>query len=141
MKTNISILIVLLSSFLVPIHSFAQNNNGGGNSSALVLAIVGLAVFIFLIWLVDGLQSAKPKGLLANLLKPNAPKYTKGLPVVNLKQGHEIRLKGEAEKELLKESKIATYAIQPTNFIGLSPIPKMNVEVGEEVKAGDSLFF
>jgi len=141
MKTNISILIVLLSSFLVPIHSFAQNNNGGGNSSALVLAIVGLAVFIFLIWLADGLQSAKPKGLLANLLKPNAPKYTKGLPVVNLKQGHEIRLKGEAEKELLKESKIATYAIQPTNFIGLSPIPKMNVEVGEEVKAGDSLFF
>lgn len=141
MKTNISILLVLLTLFGVPVGSFAQNNTGGGDSGALFLAVVVLVVFILLVGLADGLQSAKPKGVLANLLKGSAPDYTKGFQFVHLKQGHQIRLKGGAEKEILKDSKVTTYAVQPTNFIGLSPIPKMNVEVGQEVKAGDSLFF
>jgi Na+-transporting NADH:ubiquinone oxidoreductase subunit A len=141
MKTNISILLVLFSFFWVPVGSFAQNNTSGGNSGALVLALLGLAVFILLVWLADGLQSAKPKGILANLSKGSAPDYAKGFQFFNLKKGHQIRLKGGAEKEMLKDSRITTYAVQPTNFIGLSPIPKMNVEVGQEVKAGDSLFF
>lgn len=140
MKTKISILIVLMFQLWVPVSSFAQNNTSGANAGALVWALVGFAGFIFLVWLADGLQSAKPKGFLANLLKSATPDYAKGSPLVVLKQGHHIRLKGSAEKEILK-NKVATYAVQPTNFLGLSPIPKMNVEVGQEVKAGDSLFF
>lgn len=58
---------------------------------------------------------------------------------VSLQQGHDIILKGAPAKTQLN-AQATRYAVCPPTFKGLSPIPKMEVEVGTEVKAGDALF-
>lgn len=58
---------------------------------------------------------------------------------VSLQQGHDIILKGTPAKTQVA-AQVKTYAVCPPNFKGISPIPKMEVEVGDEVKAGDVLF-
>ena len=67
------------------------------------------------------------------------PAYVSG-PVSSLKKGFNIKLKGSAQP-VIEDVAVSTFAIQPTNFIGMSPIPKLMVELGDEVKAGDHLFF
>jgi len=74
------------------------------------------------------------------LFGASAPNYVDG-PVTFLKKGHDILLEGEATKSTNDGAGVTTFAIQPTNFIGMSPIPKVIVSVGDEVKAGDSIFF
>lgn len=59
--------------------------------------------------------------------------------VINLKRGLNIRLKGDAEKifgTLIEADKVA---LKPTDFPGLSP--KILVKAGQEVKAGEPIFF
>jgi len=57
-----------------------------------------------------------------------------------LRQGFDVSLQGEAAKQIRRvEGK--TYAVKPTNFIGMSPIPKVLPAVGDTVEAGDVLFF
>ena len=70
--------------------------------------------------------------------KPN-PAYTGNDPVIRLSKGYELLLNGDADKEIVAAS-VNRYAIRPSEFLGLSPIPKMVVAVGDEVKAGDVLF-
>lgn len=61
--------------------------------------------------------------------------------VIKIKKGLDIRIIGEAEKSSIEEYKSETYAIKPTDFIGVAPIPKMMIEEGKAVKAGDPLFY
>ena len=61
--------------------------------------------------------------------------------VKNLKKGYDIRLKGAAEQKYLNVSQPNLFALKPTDFIGIAPIPKLKVKEGEEVKAGEALFF
>lgn len=63
--------------------------------------------------------------------------------VIEFKKGFDINLLGEAviETEEIPTAKSATYAIKPKDFIGMSPIPKVVVQEGTSVKAGDPLFF
>lgn len=59
--------------------------------------------------------------------------------VYRIKQGLDIKLKGEAESIIKKE--FATpdiYAIKPTDFAGLTP--KLSIREGDSVKAGTPLF-
>ncbi len=60
---------------------------------------------------------------------------------INLKKGYNLKIVGEPEQTLNTDVKVRTYAVKPTDFNGLSPIPKMLVQVGDEVKAGTPLFF
>jgi len=64
-----------------------------------------------------------------------------GEKIVYLKKGFDIKLEGSAEYTVDENVNVSTFAIQPKNFIGMSPIPKVEVEVGDEVKAGDVIFF
>ncbi len=59
---------------------------------------------------------------------------------VKLKKGYNINILGTPQK---KTEKIhtRTYAVKPIDYLGLSPIPKLLVQVGDEVKAGDPLFY
>lgn len=57
---------------------------------------------------------------------------------IQLKKGYNIKLVGEATASLGKTEDAKTYAIKPADFKGLTP--KLNVEVGKEVKAGSPLF-
>ncbi len=57
--------------------------------------------------------------------------------VIKIKKGLNIKLIGEAEKNI-KELSTDQYAIKPTDFIGV--IPRMLVKEGDAVKAGSPLF-
>ena len=57
---------------------------------------------------------------------------------VKLKKGLDIRLKGQAEKVLNPALPATSYAAKPVDFPGLTP--KLNVKMGDRVKAGSPLF-
>lgn len=58
---------------------------------------------------------------------------------LKIKKGTNIKLIGAAEKVLADAPYSETIAIKPTDFPGLKP--KMAVKVGDEVKAGTTLFY
>ncbi len=60
---------------------------------------------------------------------------------INLKKGYDIKIIGSPEKKIQTGFKARTHAVKPTDFHGISPIPKLLVQVGDDVKAGDPIFF
>ena len=58
---------------------------------------------------------------------------------IKIKRGLDINLKGKAEQVFGEFTSPATYALKPTDFANLTP--KMLVKEGQEVKAGDPLFY
>lgn len=60
---------------------------------------------------------------------------------IKLKRGYDIKIVGTPKQETVNNFQARTYAIKPPNFEGISPIPKLLVKVGDEVKAGDGLFY
>ncbi|MEM7162481.1 MAG: Na(+)-translocating NADH-quinone reductase subunit A [Bacteroidota bacterium] len=56
-----------------------------------------------------------------------------------IKKGLDIKLMGEADKVVAESNHSSVFAIKPTDFVGV--IPKMMVKAGEEVKAGQALFY
>ncbi len=61
--------------------------------------------------------------------------------VKNLKKGFDIRLKGTAETKHLDVAQPSLFALKPTDIIGIAPIPKLSIKEGDEVRAGEPLFF
>lgn len=59
--------------------------------------------------------------------------------VIKLKKGLDLSLAGQAKGFVQDNSSSTTFAIKPTDFIGV--IPKLSVKVGDEVKAGEPLFY
>ena len=57
---------------------------------------------------------------------------------ITIRKGLDIPIGGAAEKRLTDARNIATYAVKPTDFVGLTP--KLMVEEGDAVKVGDALF-
>lgn len=58
---------------------------------------------------------------------------------IKLKKGYDIKLEGESLRFVSKIELSRNFAIKPSDFKGI--IPKLIVEVGNEVKAGDALFY
>lgn len=79
-------------------------------------------------------------GGLSTLFTPKLPAPLKDQDVYVLKAGYDIKLEGEAAHEI-HEAHVTRFAMQPQNFVDMSPIPKVMLEVGESVKAGQPLFF
>lgn len=125
---------------LLNFSSFAQDSQGGGDSSALILsASIALAigfVFAFVILAMDFSIIPRPKGI----SRPKLPAHVRGDQVVFLKKGHDILLKGAPESDSIRDASVTRFAVQPPNFRGIAPIPKMDVEVGATVRAGDPVF-
>ncbi|WP_373523136.1 Na(+)-translocating NADH-quinone reductase subunit A [Aquiflexum sp.] len=59
---------------------------------------------------------------------------------VKLKKGFDIKLVGKAEKQLADFKPAKTFAIKPTDFIGMLR-PKVTVNEGDAVKAGTPVLF
>ncbi len=59
--------------------------------------------------------------------------------IITLRKGLDIHLQGRAEKRLMQVQTAAEYALSPLDFEGVTP--KLLVKVGDEVKAGQPLFF
>ena len=58
-----------------------------------------------------------------------------------LKRGFDIKLNGVADQSKIVEGKVSRFAVRPPDFRGISPIPKVMVEVGDDVLAGQPIFF
>ncbi len=154
MKSGITKILSVLVLMFSAEGLFAQTSEG---SSYFVYALVGVAVLIFfylILQVSDNLLAveAKQSGVsssgnfsifpgLGEIFSTRLPDYTNGAPVKVLKRGHDILLDGAASTDEVKAASVTNYAVQPVNFRGIAPIPKMLVEVGAEVKAGDPLFF
>ena len=61
--------------------------------------------------------------------------------VIKLTRGFDIKLYGAAERLYLDSEQSALFGIKPTDLNGLAPIPKLHVREGDEVRAGQPLFF
>ena len=58
---------------------------------------------------------------------------------IRIKKGLDLKLKGDAEKSISVVSRSKVYAINPSDFHGITP--KMVVKEGAKVKAGDVIFY
>ena len=119
-----------------------------------LLAIGVIVVLTVLISLADNLIQieAKKSGIdtektnmslwpkVGQLTKSKGPSSLSDFPFHKLRKGHNIKVAGAASGEV-QSGNVSRFAVRPTNFRGIAPIPKMMVEVGNEVKAGDPLFF
>ncbi len=135
---------------------FAASSASGSSILNLALWAIAILIIFFLIIQVSdnlirieakdaGIDEKNKAGLslfpsLSGLFSPKMPDYVGGAPVHILKAGHDIVLEGAAEKTI-RSGAATTYAVLPQNFIGISPIPKVTVAVGDEVKAGDVVCF
>lgn len=58
---------------------------------------------------------------------------------IRIKKGLDIKLKGKAEKVISVASRSKVFAINLSDFQGI--IPKLTVKVGDNIKAGEPIFF
>jgi Na+-transporting NADH:ubiquinone oxidoreductase subunit A len=58
---------------------------------------------------------------------------------ISLRRGYDIKLPGSAAQQISEVPSSNLYAVKPSDFKGL--IPKLLVQEGDEVKAGQALFF
>ncbi len=133
----------------------AQTASGGDYLFNGLIAIAALLIIGIVLLVGDNLVKieAKKSGVsntaddysilpsFGSLVKQKKPKFAAEENFVHLTKGHDILLEGDPEEQLYAQGGSKTFAVYPQNFIGMSPIPKVEVEVGAEVKAGDHLFF
>ena len=77
---------------------------------------------------------------LSNIFGKAAPDYVDTNKYHVLKKGHDIKLSGKPNG-VVRDGNASRYSVNPQDYRGISPIPKMEVEVGDEVLAGQTLFF
>jgi len=75
-----------------------------------------------------------------DLFSPSLPSYVDKNKLHRLKKGMNINIAGGAAS-VVSDANVARYAVRPQLYRGLSPIPKMEVAEGDEVLAGQVLFF
>ncbi len=134
-----TVLFSTISSTLL----FSQGQGGSTlllNNGLMIAVAIVLLIAVYL--LTENLMGIRGGGSAG----PEKPKSSGGMPsyvrghAKRLKRGHNIRLKG-APTSNVTEVGVRTFALQPPNFIGISPIPKVTVIEGDEVMAGDVLFY
>lgn len=133
----------------------AQSSISGTNVTTYLLIGLGLAIVGFAVLAMSdnllqieahkmGADSSKnnfsvfPK--LSEVFGSAKPEFVGDSAYHNLKKGHDIKLVGTADTSVITDISAKTFAVKPTNFRGLSPIPRMLVSQGDEVKAGQALF-
>lgn len=157
MDKRVSIFLLLSLFLFASRPAFAQATSSD-TSSYLLYALVAISVLLILAlvyFVSDNLMKVEAKNLgvdkngedyslipaWSGIRKPKVNTLVGNNKVTVFKKGHDILLEGEAEETIDKNIKTKTFALVPTNFIGMSPIPKVVVAVGDAVKAGDIIFF
>jgi Na+-transporting NADH:ubiquinone oxidoreductase subunit A len=153
MTNGITRSVLMIALLTLPFSTFAQSTQSGG-PGILLIAIFLIAAFLLLLVVLqvaESLMHIEATKLGIDTKKHNfsiiptgaefkGTATTDGRSVKVLKQGFDINLAGKAATKL-DTGNAKTFALQPVNFIGMSPIPKVLVEPGDEVKAGDPIFF
>jgi Na+-transporting NADH:ubiquinone oxidoreductase subunit A len=152
MRVNKLTFLLALITLSLPIS--AQSTNGS-NILSISIIVVGLVIVIGLIVsLADNLMQieAKKNNLdtskgqfslfpkISEWFGSKKPAVAGNAPFHRLSKGFDVNLAGKAE-HVVAEGTAKTFAIQPQNFNGMSPIPKVMVEIGDEVAIGDPLFY
>jgi Na+-transporting NADH:ubiquinone oxidoreductase subunit A len=126
----------------------------GSNLVFYGIAALALIIFFFIVVSVAdnfmvieskqiGIEDENKAGLFPSfrqLFAGKNPDYLKEAHVYRLTKGYDIPMEGEPS-ERINEPKVTRYAICPPDFFGIRPIPKLLVEVGDTVKAGDPVFY
>ena len=121
---------------------FSQNN--ASNNMVTIGVLLILAVLVIGVVVI-----ASSNAIYAIAVNKNPKHHTvvqsedgelKNVPHFKIKKGMDILLKGESESRV-EDIHTSRYGIQPINFHNILPIPKIMVEEGTEVLAGDPLFF
>lgn len=135
-------LFALMFTAFFPMLSYAQSGVSGANVTMwlIIAAVIFLVVGAVLVF----------SGSLFNLgasaigLNPDddSTVESQGIQkdVTRLKKGFDLKLDGNPSTAI-EDKGVLTYAVQPKDFLGMSPIPKVLPEVGASVKAGEVLFF
>lgn len=144
--------LIALISFSLPI---SAQSNQGSNILTTSLIVVGVVVFFgLLLSLADNLMQIEAKKNNLDTSKgqfsifPRINDWFGSRPPAsigdagyhNLSKGFDVKLAGKAVAASVHGS-AKTFAVQPKNFNGMSPIPKVEVVAGDEVAVGDVLFF
>lgn len=156
MRNRIALIILtfLLSSDLL----LAQSGQEGSSNwfIYLVLATVVILFFVVMVQVSDNMLAIEAKRMgvkeeaegfsifpsVSDILPSSTPDFVgEDEHLVRLKQGHDILLEGEPEAKIEDAQTVTTYAVTIPDYVGISPIPKIMVEVGDNVKAGDPLFY
>ncbi len=146
----------LFLMLLVNLTFQSQASASGGNILFYGLAAVALLIFFFIVISVadnfmviesneSGINGDKvnmglyPK--LSELFSKSKPAYLENEHVYTLSKGYDIPLEGAAASSVGTNNVATRFAAMPPDFIGLMPIPALEVAVGDSVKAGDIVFY
>lgn len=146
--------LILLLVITLTFQSQAATN--GGNLLFYGLSAVALLIFFFIVISVadnfmviesreSGIHNEKvnmglyPK--FQELFGSKKPAFLENQHLYTLNKGYDIPLEGEPTSTVDAETKATRFAVSPPDYLGLMPIPKVTVEVGDSVKAGDVVFF
>lgn len=132
-----------------------MGQTGGGDMSGVAMSLLGIVAILLVSVLIiagGGLLALRANELgIANKgqyriipsfaeIFGRKSKTQDGQKIHCLKQGFDIKLAGQAER-VIEPLNVTYFAVQPPNFHGLSPIPKVVPEIGDSVAAGDVLFY
>lgn len=136
---SIMTILVFLAAFQTGFSQSAGDNN-----------MVTIGLLLILVVLVIGAVAIASSNVIRLAVKSKNPKYQKGYKNEDgeevtrhhhvTKKGMDIHLKGESENTIA-EVHTSRYAIQPFNFNNIAPIPKVVAKDGDEILAGDPLFY
>jgi len=147
--------VYFLVIFLISQPLLAQSSSPNANYTVYALIGVGLVVIIgAILTLSDNLvhveaqdqgvdlndKETSVSSVLGSVFGKSDPSFTNGAPVHRFKKGFDINLAGAARATIDSRTTSNRFAVRPSNFRGIAPIPRMEVAVGDEVKAGDILF-
>ena len=79
--------------------------------------------------------------MLSGFFGPKKPSYVKSGKFYPLTRGYNLKLAGDIKGDAVESVDVNRYALKPTDFNGISPIPKLLVEIGDEVEAGTPIFY
>lgn len=92
----------------------------------------------------EGINTRKNNlGIIPNfseLFGKSAPSYADSSSFHHLRKGHDIKLAGHSGSSVTTQ-RVMRFGVKPGDFRGNAPIPKMLVQEGDEVSAGEALFF
>ena len=147
---------ILSMMMLVNLTFQSQAQADGSNLLFYGLAAVALLIFFFIVISVadnfmviesneSGINGEKANmGLypkLSEIFSKKAPAYLEGEHTYQLSKGYDIPLEGKPSNDIDGGASATRFAAMPPDFIGLMPIPKVVVAVGDSVKAGDVIYF
>jgi Na+-transporting NADH:ubiquinone oxidoreductase subunit A len=139
------------------VESVSAQSSGNGLPANILIGLVLLIVagaFWALSTVISNLLSAKSKEMgveesnsssslalsLRNFMVPKPKAVDSKSKVHYLDKGFELKMAGQPGSEI-KKVQVYRVALKPIDFNFMSPIPKVDVEPGDKVKAGDVIFY